>query len=145
MGLCSKQGNCTHALLSCVGSRMVVWKCFTPISYDFFQEPKIYSKIIKILNYWIGRGYIYYTFVWKKNTFLKKGPQKFHSLPPPIQSLFVSALHQNNFSKRGQHSIVQRNIGLQYAVRWLVILISLMIFPGIVKNTGNGSLQTLLA
>ena len=60
----------------------------------------------------------------KKGTFLKKRYQKFHLLLPysiPIPGV----LHQNkalyNFRKRGQRSIVERNIGLEYALYSVII------------------------
>ena len=64
------------------------------------------------------------TFLWKKGTFLKTGHQKFHPhAPVPPYSIpfltFLSVLHQNKalckFCKRVQRSIVERNIGLEYA------------------------------
>ena len=49
---------------------------------------------------------------------MKKGPQK----SSPLFNPFLSILHQNkvlhNFCKRGQRSIVERNIGLEYALAW---------------------------
>ena len=40
--------------------------------------------------------------------------------PPPCITPFLSVLHQNkalhDFGKREQHSIVERNIGLEYAL-----------------------------
>ena len=49
--------------------------------------------------------------------FLKKGPKKFN---PSFSILFLSVLHQNkalhNFCKRGRRSIVERSIGLKYAL-----------------------------
>ena len=52
----------------------------------------------------------------KKGTFQKKGPQKSH----PYSIPFLNVLHQNkalhNFCKRGQCLIVERNIGLEYAL-----------------------------
>ena len=64
-------------------------------------------------------------FFMKKGTFLKKKHKKFHASrpprpPPPYSIPFLSVLHQNkalhNFHKRGQRSIVERNIGLEYAL-----------------------------
>ena len=60
----------------------------------------------------------------KKSTFLKKGPQNF---PPPLYSIpFLRILHQNkalhNFRKRVQRSIVERNIGLEYALLLQLLL-----------------------
>ena len=50
----------------------------------------------------------------KNSTFLERGHQKF----TPI--LFLSSLHQikvfHNFRKRGQRSIVENNMGLEYAL-----------------------------
>ena len=55
----------------------------------------------------------------RKGTFLKKGPKKFQ--PPPNSICFLSVLHQNkalhNFHKREQLSIVERNLGLEYALK----------------------------
>ena len=49
---------------------------------------------------------------------MKKRPPKFH--PSPYSIPFLSVLHQNkalhNFLERGQHSIVEHNIGLEYAL-----------------------------
>ena len=54
----------------------------------------------------------------KKDTFFgKKGTKSF---TPPFSIPFLSVVHQNkalyNFRKMGQYSIVQRNIGLEYAL-----------------------------
>ena len=58
------------------------------------------------------------TFLCKKGISLKKGPPKIH--PSPYSIPFLSVLHQNkvlhNFRKREQRSIVERNIGLGYAL-----------------------------
>ena len=58
----------------------------------------------------------------KKGTFLKKGHQKYPR--PPYSIPFLSFSHQNkalyNFRKKGQRSIVERSIGLEYALRDLV-------------------------
>ena len=55
---------------------------------------------------------------------MKKGHQKVHhppNPPSPHSIPFLSVLHQNkalyNFRKRGQRSIVERNIGLEYALK----------------------------
>ena len=54
-------------------------------------------------------------FIMKKGTFFKKRAPK---IPPPYSIPFLSVLRQNkalyNFRKRGQRSIVERNIGLKY-------------------------------
>ena len=56
----------------------------------------------------------------KKGHFFEKekGPKKFTPPPLPYSISFLSVLHQNkaldNFCKRGQHSIVECNIGLDY-------------------------------
>ena len=54
-------------------------------------------------------------FLLKKGTFLKKS-----SALPLFPIPFLNVLRQNktlrNFSKRGQHSIVKRNIGLEYTL-----------------------------
>ena len=56
-------------------------------------------------------------FFEKRALFLKKGHQNFH---PSYSIPFLSVLHHNkalyNFRKRGQHSIVERNIGLESAL-----------------------------
>ena len=62
----------------------------------------------------------------KGHFFMKKGHQK--SPPPTTYSIpFLSVLHQNkdlsNFRKRGQRSIVERNIGLEYALPSFVLLL----------------------
>ena len=62
----------------------------------------------------------------KKGTFLKKRHQKFH--PTSYSIPFLSVLHQNkvlyNFHKRGQHLIVEHNIGLEYALIRLDLLVA---------------------
>ena len=54
----------------------------------------------------------------RKGTFFNKRPQKFH--PAPYSIPFLSALHQNkvlhNFRRRGQRSILECNIGLEYVL-----------------------------
>ena len=59
----------------------------------------------------------------KNGHFFEKGPKKFHTTPPPhhhYSTPFLSVLHQNkagqNFCKRRQSSIVERIIGLAYAL-----------------------------
>ena len=53
----------------------------------------------------------------KGQFFMEKGHQKF--IPPPINP-FLGVLYQNkalySFCKKGQHSTVERNIGLEYAL-----------------------------
>ena len=56
----------------------------------------------------------------KGHFFWKRGPQKFHPTSPrPYSIPFLSILHQNkalhSFCKRGQRSIVECSIGLEYA------------------------------
>ena len=53
----------------------------------------------------------------KGAVFLKKGPQILH-LAPPYSIPFLSVLYQilYNFRKRGQRSIVECNISLEYAL-----------------------------
>ena len=57
-------------------------------------------------------------FMKKRGLFLKKRPQKFLSALYSIS--FLSVLHHNkallNFHKRGQRWIVERSIGLEYAL-----------------------------
>ena len=59
----------------------------------------------------------------KEHLFYKKGTK---NLPPPPPTLsysipFLSVFHQNknlhNFHKRGQRSIVELSMGLEYALR----------------------------
>ena len=55
---------------------------------------------------------------YEKGHLFEKGAQKFH---PPLHSTpFLHVLHQNkalhNFCKSGQGSIVEHNIGLEYAL-----------------------------
>ena len=51
---------------------------------------------------------------WKKSTKPNQPPH-----PSPYSASFLSVMHQNkaldNFCKRGQHSIAERDIGLEYA------------------------------
>ena len=50
---------------------------------------------------------------------MKKGPPKFHPSSPysmPLQSVFHKNKAMHNFCKRGQHSIVEHNIGVEYAL-----------------------------
>ena len=58
------------------------------------------------------------TFYEKRALFLKKGTK--NSTPPPHSIPFLRVLNQNkalyNFCKRGQRSMVERNIGLEYAL-----------------------------
>ena len=59
------------------------------------------------------------TFLWKGSPFLKKGPKKFH--PPPLFNLFSKCVASKNkalhiFYKRGQCSVVERNVCLEYAL-----------------------------
>ena len=53
----------------------------------------------------------------KKDTFFEKRAQK---NPPAYSIPFLSVLHQNkslhNFFKSGQHSIVERDIDLEYTL-----------------------------
>ena len=54
----------------------------------------------------------------KEHFFEKRAPK----IPlPPYSIPFLSVLHQNkalyNFRKRGQRSILERNIGLEYALK----------------------------
>ena len=56
---------------------------------------------------------------YEKGHFFKKRTPK---IPPtPYSISFLSVLHQNkalhNFHKRGQHLIVERNTGLEYALK----------------------------
>ena len=77
-----------------------------------------------ILNYcFIYKMNIRGNFIWKcpwpeRALFLKKGHQQFYPIPYSIP--FISVLHRNkalyNFRKRWQHSIVEHNIGLEYAL-----------------------------
>ena len=57
-------------------------------------------------------------FTIKGHFFWKKGPKN----PPPYSTPFLSILHQNkalhNCCKRGQRSIVERTIGIEYALAW---------------------------
>ena len=61
---------------------------------------------------------------------MKKGHQKFYLPPPfpipPYSIPSLSVLHQNkalyNFHERGQRSIVERNIGLEYALETAMFL-----------------------
>ena len=61
----------------------------------------------------------------KKGTFLKKGSQNFIT---PYSTPSLSVLHQNkvlyNFHKRGQRLIVEHNIGLEYALIRLDLLVA---------------------
>ena len=54
----------------------------------------------------------------KKDNLFEKGAQK--APPPPYSSPLLSVLHQkkalDTFHKRGQRSIVERNIDLEYAL-----------------------------
>ena len=51
---------------------------------------------------------------------MKKEPQIARLPPPPYSSLLLSVLHQKKalgtFHRKGQRSIVERNIGLEYAL-----------------------------
>ena len=51
---------------------------------------------------------------------MKKAPKIFPSLPWPYSIPFLSVLHQNKafhgFRKKGQRSIVEHNIDLEYAL-----------------------------
>ena len=59
--------------------------------------------------------------LYEKRHFFEKGAQKIS--PPPYSITLISVLHENkalhNFCKRGQHSIVECNIGLEYALIWV--------------------------
>ena len=84
----------------------------------------------------------------RKSTFLKKKQhQKFYPLPP-FSISFVSVLHWNkglyNFHKRGQRSIVEGNIGLEYSL--LVASnshISTALFHALWKNVNNSKSNVL--
>ena len=56
--------------------------------------------------------------LYEKRHFFEKGAQKIS--PPPYSITLISVLHENkalhNFCKRGQHWIVECNIGLEYAL-----------------------------
>ena len=58
----------------------------------------------------------------KKGTFFEKGAPKIS--PSPYSISFLSVLHQNktlyNFPKRGQRSIVERNIDLEYVLNSMI-------------------------
>ena len=57
----------------------------------------------------------------KEHLFYKKGPKIYLPPPLPYSIPFLSVFHQNknlhNFLKRGQRSIVEISMGLEYALR----------------------------
>ena len=74
-------------------------------------------KIISVREY--SRNLGQRSILARKGTYLLKKDHK--NSPPPTHSIsFLSVLHQNkalhNFPNRGQSSIVERNIGLEYAL-----------------------------
>ena len=85
--------------------------------FRFFSQKWLTGHILEIQGsvvYWPKRALIYEN----RPLILKKGFQKIHT--PPYSILFLSVLHQqkalHNFCKKGQRSIVKRNIGLKYAL-----------------------------
>ena len=78
---------------------------------------RAYSRNLVQLRYWPKRTRFYEKrhFLLKKATFLKKS-----SALPSFPIPFLNVLRQNkalrNFPKRAQHSIVKRNIGLEYTL-----------------------------
>ena len=64
--------------------------------------------------------------IGQKSHFFEKRHQKFH--PTSYSISFLSVLHQNkvlyNFHKRGQRLIVEHNIGLEYALIRLDLLVA---------------------
>ena len=70
---------------------------------------------------------------------MKKGTK---NLPPPCYSIpFLSVLHQNkslhNFCKRGQRSIVEHNIGPEYALTSPYIKLALYIYQKTREQTNR--------
>ena len=86
---------------------------------------RAYSRNLVQLRYWPERTLFYEKrhFLLKKVTFLKKSSAL---LPFPIP--FLNILRQNkalrNFPKRGQHSIVKLNIGLEYTLNTIRKILS---------------------
>ena len=83
----------------------------------------------------------------------RKGTKNFTLPPiPPYSIPFLSVLHQNkalhNFPKRGQRSIVERNIGLECVLRVLIfksfyglyfqpLIVNFIIWLATVQNQGK--------
>ena len=90
------------------------------LNYCFVYKMSIRGNFIWKFP-WSGYILEIYGSIWygsERKLFLKKGHQKFHPLPYSIPVL--SVLHRNkalyNFHKRGQHLIVECNIGLEYVL-----------------------------
>ena len=73
---------------------------------------------------------------YEKGHFFQKIPLKFH--PTPYSIVFLSVLHENkallNFGKRGQCSIAERIIGLEYALIALAYRSSFRLFNTVLKT-----------
>ena len=89
-------------------------------------------EILGSIRYWPQRSLFY-----EKRMLLKKMPLNILPHPSPISNAipFLSVLHQNkalhSFCKRGQCSIVEHNIGLEYALvkNPLYVLNSILALP----------------
>ena len=85
---------------------------------------RAYSRNLGKVRCWPERALFYKKGIslWKKSAFFIKRAPKIYLPPLPYSIPFLSVFHQNknlhNFLKRGQRSIVEISMGLEYALRW---------------------------
>ena len=118
-----------YTKFSCYSSFYFVYKMYTKVCRDVGRE---YSRNLQQHSRLARKGTFYEksAIFYEKNTFFEIRAPKIS--PTPYSITFLSVLHQNkalyNSCKGGQHLIVERNIGLDYALMGYILYASVTYF-----------------